>query len=216
MAAVTVLVYDLSRGLARALSPALLAGRVIEGVWHTSIVVHGREHYFGQGICAELPRTTPFGLPLRELNMGTTHLDASSWSDFLAGVGARFSATTYDFLQHNCNHFVNEALNMLTGASLPDEYLRQGELVHSVPALAALFSAAGGGAAPLQGVVVAPPPTVAVTPPPPPQPSVEVHDDDAFAAAVRAEFERLMAADSRLDAELAAEQAVSAVLLRHA
>lgn len=45
---ITVLlyIYDLSSGLASMMSPALL-GRHIEGIWHTSIVIYGREYFYG-------------------------------------------------------------------------------------------------------------------------------------------------------------------------
>lgn len=36
-------VYDLSKGLAGPLTAVQLAGRQIDGVWHTSIVVFGKE-----------------------------------------------------------------------------------------------------------------------------------------------------------------------------
>ena len=46
---VSVHVYDLSQGLAAALSPSLI-GKQIGGVWHTGVVVYGREYFFGGGI----------------------------------------------------------------------------------------------------------------------------------------------------------------------
>jgi hypothetical protein len=42
---ITLYVYDITNGLARALSPQFL-GYQIEGVWHSSIVVYGIEYYF--------------------------------------------------------------------------------------------------------------------------------------------------------------------------
>jgi len=47
---VAVHLYDISGGLARQLSPMLI-GKVIEGLWHTGVVVYGKEYYFGGGIC---------------------------------------------------------------------------------------------------------------------------------------------------------------------
>ena len=40
---VTLYVYDLSQGMAKQFSPALV-GEVIEGIWHTAIVVYGTEY----------------------------------------------------------------------------------------------------------------------------------------------------------------------------
>ena len=47
---VTVNLYDLSQGMARQFSQALI-GKQIEGLWHTGIVVYGTEYFFGGGIC---------------------------------------------------------------------------------------------------------------------------------------------------------------------
>lgn len=41
MASVTLRVYDLSGGMARQLSPALL-GKQIDGIWHTGVLVYGK------------------------------------------------------------------------------------------------------------------------------------------------------------------------------
>jgi hypothetical protein len=43
---VKLFIYDLSGGLAKILSPLFLA-HMIEGVWHTSIVVYDKEYYYG-------------------------------------------------------------------------------------------------------------------------------------------------------------------------
>lgn len=39
--AVSLRVYDLSRGMARQLSPSLL-GKQIDGIWHTGLLVYGK------------------------------------------------------------------------------------------------------------------------------------------------------------------------------
>lgn len=38
-----------------------LCGRHIEGVWHTGVVVYGKEYYFGGGVSYDAPGYTPFG-----------------------------------------------------------------------------------------------------------------------------------------------------------
>ena len=53
-------VYDLSQGMAKAMSMGLI-GVQIDGIWHTGIVVYGKEFYFGGGICYDPPGQTPFG-----------------------------------------------------------------------------------------------------------------------------------------------------------
>lgn len=54
---VELYVYDLTQGLARQLSPALL-GQQIDGVWHSAIVAWGREIFFGHGISIVAPPGT--------------------------------------------------------------------------------------------------------------------------------------------------------------
>lgn len=39
--------------------------RQIEGVWQTSVVVYGKEFYYGNGICYDLPGKTPLGQPTK-------------------------------------------------------------------------------------------------------------------------------------------------------
>ena len=51
-ARVQLLVYDLSRGMAVAMSQSIL-GQQIEGIWHTGIHVFDTEHFFGGGIQAQ-------------------------------------------------------------------------------------------------------------------------------------------------------------------
>ncbi|KAG2266025.1 hypothetical protein Bca52824_073104 [Brassica carinata] len=47
---------------------------VIEGVWHTGIVVYGNEYFFGGGIQHLPAGTTPYGAPLRTVELGESHV----------------------------------------------------------------------------------------------------------------------------------------------
>ncbi len=53
-------IYDLSNGMASQFSRQLV-GRQIDGIWHTGIVVYGKEYYFGGGVSYDAPSSTPFG-----------------------------------------------------------------------------------------------------------------------------------------------------------
>ena len=53
-------VYDLSGGLAQIGSKKYI-GKQFDGIWHTGIVVYGKEYYYGNGICFDTAGLTPFG-----------------------------------------------------------------------------------------------------------------------------------------------------------
>lgn len=39
-----------------------MIGQQVDGIWHTGIVVYGKEYYFGGGISYDPPGRTPFGM----------------------------------------------------------------------------------------------------------------------------------------------------------
>ncbi|CAI9774422.1 unnamed protein product [Fraxinus pennsylvanica] len=118
---VTLNVYDLSQGLARQLSTTFL-GKAIEAIWHTGVVVYGNEYYFGGGIQNASAGTTPYGTPIRVVDLGVTH-----------EIGPRYTAEKYSLLTHNCNNFSNEVAQFLVGASIPDYILNLPNEVMSSP-----------------------------------------------------------------------------------
>ncbi|CAN7113221.1 unnamed protein product [Brassica rapa subsp. narinosa] len=120
---VTLNVYDLSRGLARQLSASLL-GKVIEGVWHTGIVVYGNEYFLGGGIQHLPAGTTPYGAPLRSVEMGETHVPKDVFEMYLEEISPRYTAESYNLLTHNCNNFSNEVSQFLVGKGIPDYILQ--------------------------------------------------------------------------------------------
>ena len=92
-------IYDLSQGMAAQFSRALI-GRYVEGIWHTGIVVYGKEYYFGGGISYDPPRQTPFGtvLPYNRLGMptktqmlGKTELPFEVFMEYLREISPRFT-----------------------------------------------------------------------------------------------------------------------------
>ncbi|KAL6641068.1 hypothetical protein ACP70R_019249 [Stipagrostis hirtigluma subsp. patula] len=125
-------VYDLSQGMARQLSATIL-GKAIEAIWHTGVVVYGREYYFGGGIQQGQPGRTPYGTPVRVENLGVTHVPREVFEDFLREIGPRYTPATYNLLSHNCNNFSNEAAQFLAGAGIPSYILELPSEVMSSP-----------------------------------------------------------------------------------
>eukprot|EP01061_Rhynchopus_euleeides_P007956 TRINITY_DN1701_c0_g2_i1.p1 TRINITY_DN1701_c0_g2~~TRINITY_DN1701_c0_g2_i1.p1 ORF type:complete len:399 (+),score=133.23 TRINITY_DN1701_c0_g2_i1:77-1198(+) len=121
MPEVHLYMYDISKGMARALSPMML-GREIEAIWHTSVVVYDREYLFsgGVGILDEAPETTPFGLPLHKKRISTTSKTQSEFRAWNRTQAAAFGPDSYNLLQKNCNHYSDAALRFLTGEGVPD------------------------------------------------------------------------------------------------
>lgn len=116
---VTLNVYDLSQGMARQLSSTFL-GKVIEGIWHTGIVVYGNEYYFGGGIQHEPAGRTPYGSPVKVFDLGETQVPKDLFETYLQEIGPRYTAETYSLLTHNCNNFSNEVAQFLVGTGIPE------------------------------------------------------------------------------------------------
>lgn len=97
MSKVIVSLYDLSQGMARQMSPALL-GKTIDGIWHTGMLFQGREWYFGGGICSDAPGCTPYGMPVKTYDMGISNKTREEFLAFLASVQDRFTMSAYHLL----------------------------------------------------------------------------------------------------------------------
>ena len=102
-----------------------LLGTTIEAVYHTGIVVYGKEYWFGHGLqCAPATLTqTQFGAPMRVEKLGETEVDEETWENFMREVAPRFTPETYNLLEHNCNNFSNEAAEFLVGRGIPQKIL---------------------------------------------------------------------------------------------
>lgn len=96
-----------------------LVGKQVDGIWHTSVVVFGKEFYFGGGICADIPLTTPYGTPVEKLGMGKTTRTLSEFEKFLRSVSSRFTAESYHIITHNCNNFTDECMRFLLDKRIP-------------------------------------------------------------------------------------------------
>lgn len=134
---VQVYVYDLSHGLAAMYAPMIL-GINLEAIFHTSVVVHGKEHYIDQGIkVTDRPGSTKYGIPKEVLNMGTTGVPSELLTEFLEDLkqheGRKYDAVLYDLFDNNCNHFSDVLCEFLVGKNLEDRILRLPQQVLATP-----------------------------------------------------------------------------------
>ncbi|KAI8346380.1 PPPDE putative peptidase domain-containing protein [Choanephora cucurbitarum] len=115
---VKLYVYDLSQGLARTMS-LQLTGKQIDGIWHTSVVVYGKEYFFSQGIMIAVPGSTHHGQPLQVIDIGETHLPEEVVTDYINSLRSVYTAEKYHLLDFNCNTFSNDVCQFLCGQSIP-------------------------------------------------------------------------------------------------
>ncbi|CAB1119021.1 unnamed protein product [Ectocarpus sp. CCAP 1310/34] len=120
---VQLALYDLSRGMAKAMSMAIL-GKQIDGIWHTGIIVYGKEYFFGGGL-QSMPHEQFVQMhggvgPTEYIELGYTDLTQELFEDFNREVQPRFTAQTYDLMKHNCNTYSNEASQFLLGKGIPE------------------------------------------------------------------------------------------------
>ncbi|XP_050694155.1 uncharacterized protein LOC126984470 isoform X3 [Eriocheir sinensis] len=131
---VELFVYDLSKGLAKSMSPALL-GKQIEGIWHTGVVAYGREYFFGSGgIESCRPGGTILGDPERVEELGESQVPYPLFLEYIFGLGeATYKPGAYDLLKHNCNNFSDEVSQFLCGHGIPKHILQLPDEVLNTP-----------------------------------------------------------------------------------
>ena len=129
---VTMLQYDLTQGMAKQFGPMLI-GKAVEGVWHTAILVHNLEFFYGGGICTSKPRQTQFGKPYKEVHLGYTEIPLDLLKVFLNELKNDFKMENYNLINHNCNHFSNTLAEFLTGKGIPNDILKQHEILLGTP-----------------------------------------------------------------------------------
>ena len=114
---VVLRVYDLSNGMARAMSQQFL-GIQVDIVPHTGVFVYGREWFFSGGI-----QSAPsWGMmPVHEeIVLGQTGVPLEIFAEFLDGIRDQYTADTYNLVTNNCNHFSNAVAEFLAGVQVPE------------------------------------------------------------------------------------------------
>ncbi|XP_073976920.1 uncharacterized protein isoform X2 [Rhodnius prolixus] len=132
---VLLYVYDVTAGLAASLSPVLLSGRKIDGIWHTAIVVYGKEYYFGSGgIGAAIPGTVVGFEPVEKIKLGVTYIPFQVFEEYVNGLAeSEFRGDAYHLLNHNCNNFSDTLSNFLVGTGIPSHILNLPDEIINTP-----------------------------------------------------------------------------------
>jgi hypothetical protein len=84
-------VYDLSNGLARAVSAGLL-GTQIDAVYHTSIVFEGVEYVYDGGIKFIAPGRSHLGRPMDVIELGKTELPMEVIMEYIESLKEIYTA----------------------------------------------------------------------------------------------------------------------------
>jgi hypothetical protein len=125
--------YDLTNGWSKYISPLVLWHQE-GGIWHTGMIAFGREFYYSGRIYRGRPGATPYGLPTKIQRLGLTMKSAKELERFIIDeLDSKFTEETYDFLEHNCNHFTDKAAVFLLGQQIPEEIRLQPERAMNAP-----------------------------------------------------------------------------------
>ena len=87
---VHLLVYDLSRGMARQMSMGIL-GFQLDAIYHTSIELQGREYVYDGGIISIIPGSSHLGQPMEKFHLGKTSLPMDIVDEYLNSVRSIFT-----------------------------------------------------------------------------------------------------------------------------
>ncbi|XP_050537652.1 desumoylating isopeptidase 1-like [Daktulosphaira vitifoliae] len=117
-------VYDMSRGLSQYISKILKIP--VEGIWHSSIVVYDKEHFYNScGVFSCKPKTWRiYGEPTRINMLCKTMLNEGQILEIVNKMKFKnFSFQQYNLMKHNCNIFANELSIAICKTSLPSYIL---------------------------------------------------------------------------------------------
>ncbi|KAI8960112.1 P-loop containing nucleoside triphosphate hydrolase protein [Daldinia sp. FL1419] len=129
---VHLLVYDLSNGLAKQLSLALL-GFQLDAVYHTSIEIDNKEYVYDSGINVIRPGSSHLGQPLERIHLGKTELPIEVILEYLDSLKHIYTPEAYDLFRHNCNNFSNDFAMFLLGKGIPSHIANMPQAVLDSP-----------------------------------------------------------------------------------
>ncbi|KAL1130828.1 hypothetical protein AAG570_012069, partial [Ranatra chinensis] len=109
-------------------------GKKVDGIWHTGIVVYGKEYYFGSGGIGICNPGSLLGEPLQKVTLGRTHIPFPIFDDFINGLNeSEFCGESYNLIKHNCNNFSDEVSQFLVGTGIPSYILNLPEEIINTP-----------------------------------------------------------------------------------
>lgn len=76
---------------------------------------------------------TPYGKPLRVIELGYTQIPKEVFEDYLREIDPRYTQATYNVLRHNCNNFSEEVAQFLVGSNIPQYILGLPEEIMNSP-----------------------------------------------------------------------------------
>ena len=112
-----------------------MVGKQVDIIPHTGVVIWGKEFFFGGGICIT-PAGQAMALPVCEvIPAGETTKTEDDLNAFLVANSHRFTTSTYNLLEWNCNHFSNEVVKFLTEGKMtvPDRIVNVAAEALSTP-----------------------------------------------------------------------------------
>lgn len=77
-------------------------------MWHTGLVIYGKEFYYGGGISYDLPARTPFGQPSKCVSLGETEVPEDIFMELLRDMAAKYTEKSYHVFNNNSNTFTDE------------------------------------------------------------------------------------------------------------
>lgn len=147
---VQLYVYDLSNGLARNISAALL-GIQVDAVYHTAVVFGGVEYTYDGGIKSLEPGKS-MGPPMEIIDLGETNLPMDIIMEYLDSLREIYTAEVrmylspqtscislltdkqaYEMFTHNCNNFSNDFATFLLGRGIPEYIVNLPDHVLNTP-----------------------------------------------------------------------------------
>eukprot|EP00929_Paragymnodinium_shiwhaense_P073548 TRINITY_DN37516_c1_g1_i1.p1 TRINITY_DN37516_c1_g1~~TRINITY_DN37516_c1_g1_i1.p1 ORF type:complete len:661 (+),score=83.24 TRINITY_DN37516_c1_g1_i1:72-2054(+) len=120
---VELAMYDISSGIAQWIPSFLLSGHKFDGIWHTGVLVFGKEYWYGGGVFESFIGKTPFGKPQRVVSLGKTLRSQRELLRYISDeLRWEYTPGAYDVFTHNCNCFSNEVVKfLLNDFEIPEE-----------------------------------------------------------------------------------------------